>query len=414
MKQRSIVQASARFLLATGIFACFAGCLMTEQIATPKTDSPDETGGAGGASASGTGGEVATGTGGEVATGTGGLSPAGGGGQGGSRGWVLGEAMNEARAEHTMTALPDGRILVTGGFNEGGLVAISAEIRDPVTGQWAFTAPMLTPRARHTATLLDDGRVLVAGGYDGQSETASAEIYDASTGLWAPSTGLMTVPRMYHAAERLPSGDVLIASGCCDAAYGAAEVYRVALDTFTATDPLKIAHAAPTLTVLPDGAVLLVGNSDLPQTETYDDPSGTWASVGSLASPRNAHAAIWDPGQNGVMVIGGISDGATTQTVEIYDPGGGGWSSLAPLSGPRYGHTATWLSGVVVVAGGHNGQVALGLCEVVQGGACPDLHVPRYLHRALRIDIAGATGVLVTGGFDEAGIATSSVETGTL
>ena len=70
------------------------------------------------------------------------------------------------------TLLPDGKVLVVGGFRSDGTGALaSAELYDPGTGTWTAARNMDTPRASQTATLLPDGRVLVAGGR--QQRTAS-------------------------------------------------------------------------------------------------------------------------------------------------------------------------------------------------------------------------------------------------
>ena len=53
----------------------------------------------------------------------------------------------------------------------------SAELYDPGTRAWTATASLGLARAGHTATLLPDGRVLVAGG-----GSASAELYDPGSG----------------------------------------------------------------------------------------------------------------------------------------------------------------------------------------------------------------------------------------
>src|SRR5207249_2028280 len=58
-----------------------------------------------------------------------------------------------------------------------------AEVWDPGTGLWSGAGSLTTARSYHSATLLPDGRVLVAGGYDG-GPLSSAEVWDPATGLW--------------------------------------------------------------------------------------------------------------------------------------------------------------------------------------------------------------------------------------
>ena len=63
---------------------------------------------------------------------------------------------------------------------------------------WAATGSMANPRYDHTATLLPNGKVLVTGGYGISGYLASVELYDPSTSTWT-STGLMVNPRYHHA-----------------------------------------------------------------------------------------------------------------------------------------------------------------------------------------------------------------------
>jgi Kelch motif/Galactose oxidase, central domain len=105
--------------------------------------------------------------------------------------WMEAANMSTGRFQPTMTVLQDGRVLVAGGSGDietadGVRAAVplaSAEIYDPQTDRWTDVPPMSVPRSLHTATRLPDGEVLVAGGYDDASgELSSAELYDPAGG----------------------------------------------------------------------------------------------------------------------------------------------------------------------------------------------------------------------------------------
>ncbi len=79
-------------------------------------------------------------------------------------------AMATARYKHTATLLPNGQVLVAGGSSqageEGDVPLSEAELFDPAAGTWALTDTMIVAaRVSHTATLLPNGKVLVAGGF---------------------------------------------------------------------------------------------------------------------------------------------------------------------------------------------------------------------------------------------------------
>jgi hypothetical protein len=93
--------------------------------------------------------------------------------------------MEYRRSYHTLTVLPDGKVLATGGQTgtdgvdeTSGILA--AEMWDPDTDTWTTLASHRRPRLYHSsAILLPDGRVMLAGGgaFGNARNEKSAEIY---------------------------------------------------------------------------------------------------------------------------------------------------------------------------------------------------------------------------------------------
>ena len=64
----------------------------------------------------------------------------------------------------TATLLPNGRVLITRGFDQEGPYGSWAELYDPSTGAFSATGYPITNHTGPTATLLMNGKVLLAGG----------------------------------------------------------------------------------------------------------------------------------------------------------------------------------------------------------------------------------------------------------
>lgn len=132
--------------------------------------------------------------------------------------WLLASNLNFARCSATATLLPNGKVLVAGGgrraFGLGGALS-SAELYDPTTGAWTLAGPLPGPRNFHTAALLPNGKVLVAGGYDGTNGAnvlSSALLYDPPSGAWA-ATASLSVARNLALMTLLPNGKALVTGG---------------------------------------------------------------------------------------------------------------------------------------------------------------------------------------------------------
>ena len=278
----------------------------------------------------------------------------------------------DQRQLHTATVLPNGtpragKVLVAGGSDKGGGTSkTSAELFDPGTGTWSLTGSLNHERDTHTATLLPNGKVLVAGGDDNGVPLSSAELYDPATGMWS-QTGSMSQARDSHTATLLPNGKVLVAGGHGAGSLSSAELYDPATGTWSQTGSMGQARSLFAATLLLDGTVLVEGGSDgaaaLSAAELYDPAAGTWSPAGAMSQARDAHTAT-RLADGRVLAAGGIAE-RDLPSDELYDPATRTWSQTGSLIQPRDEHTATLLpDGRVLIAGGANGKRALSSAEL--------------------------------------------------
>ena len=144
----------------------------------------------------------------------------------------------EPRARHAAATLPDGRVLLSGGWSRFFLfddrvryaTLQSARLFDPASGTWNAIPGLAMPRYAHTSTTLADGAVLTVGGI------ASVEGAPEAHGLVAPAElrlraldasiviGRLNEPRMDHTTTLLQDGSVLVVGGLGSAGHGLTSV----------------------------------------------------------------------------------------------------------------------------------------------------------------------------------------------
>lgn len=350
-------------------------------------------------------------------------------------------SMSTGRADHMAARLPDGRVLVAGGYSTGGPSTSAAEIYDPATGSFVPTSPLVVSRGESGIATLADGRILVVGGVrqtaSGGEFLRSAEIYDPASASWSvtagsltgntsttypttvtlldgkvliidgtnsqifdPASGMFTVAiplntaRYRPNAALLPDGRVLVAGGqsTSNVVLSSAEIWNPATNTWSATNPMATARHSASATRLPNGRVLIAGgvNSSGKQggTEVFDPATQTFSMTGALVTPRSGHVAV-ALADGGVLVSGGYTNSSVTSNLERYDAVSGTWSNAGTLVASRSRmFTATLLNnGNVLFAGGPG---PLATAELYAAGAGNVPPIANFTHTTSNLTVTFA------------------------
>jgi hypothetical protein len=286
------------------------------------------------------------------------------------------------RAAHTATTLRDGRVLIAGGCVVDGCgIATDQTALVAANGRSAVAGPaMSSARSTHTASLLPDGRVLLVGGFPGEGVgvTGRVDVFDPRADRITALSRLRQA-RGGHAAVTLDDGRVLVVGG-----WVAPQRYTSTVELIdpisgeaSAGPPLPWAADALEAARLADGRVLVVGGQvasgvGTREAAVFDPVTGRWSSVGSLATPRFKHVVVNLP-DGRVLVLGGTpDDDALLASTEIFDPGTGRFEPGPTMHEGRYklsGGAVLLDDGRVLVGGGGTTlevlDLAAGASEVV-------------------------------------------------
>lgn len=319
-------------------------------------------------------------------------------------------SMTLTRAAHTSTLLPDGKVLIAGGFANGGSSLASAEVFDPAQEKFASTGNMNASRVGHSATLLPNGKVLIAGGYNGDY-LASAELYDPAARTFSPINAMHT-GRSGHVAVLLSNGRVLLAGGVGSGwtFLKNAELYDPATNSFTATGDMLFGRESHTATLLTNGKVLIAGGHHgrraamtiYSSAEIYDPANGKFSATGDMTRIRHKHGAV-ALADGRVLIVGGADqrDGRPAYTsVEIYNPANGTFTAAGDMNSPRYKLQDTLVllnNGMVLIAGGANRAEIFDPSQNRFSYVTGDMGASRQFATATRLRNGH---VLITGGYN--------------
>lgn len=273
--------------------------------------------------------------------------------------------LHEKRAGHSATLLPNGKVLIVGGFRKGPdtysqLYSATTEIFDPSTYHFTWSGSLHVARCGQTANLLQGGKeILITGGNNDHSHLASAELYDVATGQWTRLPD-MNAGREGHQAILLSNGKVLILGGTDDP-HTAIEFYNPLTRQFEKGGPAPF-DCSGTVVPLPDGRILVAGGHQdgklSTQAMTYDPTTNRFTRVGDMTIVRYKTAAAILPDGRAILIGG--SDNRDWKgkynSTEIFDPKTNRFSKGPDLNFERFklGRSLiTMNNGDILVTGGN-------------------------------------------------------------
>ncbi|MBC7793862.1 MAG: hypothetical protein H7Z43_09145 [Clostridia bacterium] len=231
------------------------------------------------------------------------------------------------RWQHSSNRLSDGRVLVTGGSGDNGVLG-DTELYAPADGTFSKGPNLAQARTAHTGTTLKDGKVFIAGGIglDGKA-IATFEVFDGARFTVSKKMSA----RAHHSATRLTDGRVLLAGGDDSTdVLATSDIYDPSSGSIVKGPMLKIARARHTAVLVDDTAVALIGGvSDdavLADTEFVDVDAGVSIAGPSLKTARSDAMSTFLSARGAIVVAGGFSSlvdemarGTATDSIEVID-----------------------------------------------------------------------------------------------
>jgi hypothetical protein len=190
--------------------------------------------------------------------------------------WGSVASMNVARMHHELVALDDGNfVLAIGGQIDAATTNIlcRCELYNIGDDSWAFAGNMTYARTRFGVVKIPDGRVIVFGGYGyvptnpTPATLATCEIFDPATQLWANLPSMRNA-RQYPVCVYVPrTNEIWVTSGS-DTVVDTEVLSLSTMKWRTAAQaPLPRAHSHATGGLLADDVIAMIGGDNALATE---------------------------------------------------------------------------------------------------------------------------------------------------
>jgi hypothetical protein len=256
-----------------------------------------------------------------------------------SQTWSRGPAMSFGRWYPTVTALSDGRMLVTSGETTcDGCIANTPEVYNPVTNSWTklTNASLNVPYYPHMF-VLPDGRVVNTSTGEAPVPTRVLDLQTQTVTTVDPSTHDGGSAVMYRPGKILKTGTSVDPDAAIRPAVATAYVLDMTQGSsaWAQVPSMNFARTYHTMVLLPDGNVLVTNggpttdaigvNTAVLQAEMWSPAAQTFAKLASMVSPRLYHSTALLLPDARVLVAGGgrfnyVGEPTDQLSAEIYSP----------------------------------------------------------------------------------------------
>lgn len=260
------------------------------------------------------------------------------------------------------------QLYAVGGRNQQQDPLDTVEMFDTWNGQWVACPRMLARRAGCAASLLPDGTLLVVGGYDERGIVEglldSCEAFDPLRQVWTRARAMLGRARWGHGCASL--GGLTYAVGGCSLQPGAppheafmetlrgCEVFDPAAGLWRTCADLQVARAGARVVALADRYLAAVGGCDdvfgraelLSTVEVFEHSSGRWSLLDlQLTTPRTT-AAVAALDDRQILIIGGAPSLASAEVYRVPEA-----ATPSPQCSTAAGEVASALALAAVAAG---------------------------------------------------------------
>jgi PKD repeat protein len=229
------------------------------------------------------------------------------------------------RCYFSSVAMPDNSIILMGGWNGYGGIYNDVwwSTDDGATWTEVNASAGWTTRYGHSSVVMPDGSIVLMGGYPYTNDVWRSTDYGATWTEMNASAGW--TPRYYHTSVAMPDGSIVLMGG--DTGGLVNDVWRSADNGITWTEMNASAGWTPryfhTSVAMPDGSIVLMGGYTLGIANDVwrsADDGATWTLVNASAGwpVRYSHSSVAMP-DGSVVLLGGYP---STNDVWRFTPAG--------------------------------------------------------------------------------------------